>query len=357
VLQISKQVEKSSLLDAVSIYQSLFAEQEQFKSAQQAIKQRIRQAQKRIVRRYQSHLHELAECDELENMRRYGELLYANLSLDSKRRGRDRIEVLDYYSEELAPTSIPLDPKLSLSDNARLYFKQYEKLQRRQAKIQPLIDADRDELEALDEAQVYLEHAENLEDLTLIANELEGKKRQNTAPASQVSQQGFQVNRVGKAGNKQKQQRRQLYEKKKKQAKKQRREEIALPPRRFRLKSGVEVWVGRNRRQNDELSLKSAAKTDTWFHLKGASGTHLILRKALSEASDEELLCAASLCAWFSQKPASLSEGAKVEVDLCSCGRLRKPKGAAAGLVIYDAERTIRIAPASPEALGLERIN
>lgn len=40
----------------------------------------------------------------------------------------------------------------------------------------------------------------------------------------------------------------------------------------------LQVLVGRNHTENDQLSHEVAAKTDLWFHARGCAGSHTVLR-------------------------------------------------------------------------------
>jgi predicted ribosome quality control (RQC) complex YloA/Tae2 family protein len=99
--------------------------------------------------------------------------------------------------------------------------------------------------------------------------------------------------------------------------------------------------VGKNNRENDLLTLKTAAKTDLWFHTKNIPGSHVILFTDGKTPSDEDLLFAASLAAGHSK--AGLSEN--VPVDFTEVKYVKKPSGAKPGMVIYTTNRTLFVKP------------
>ena len=49
-------------------------------------------------------------------------------------------------------------------------------------------------------------------------------------------------------------------------------------PMRFTTPSGIELWIGRNNRQNDRLTFRSASDYDIWFHSQEIAGSHVLLR-------------------------------------------------------------------------------
>ncbi|MGE5417025.1 MAG: NFACT RNA binding domain-containing protein, partial [Acidobacteriota bacterium] len=120
-------------------------------------------------------------------------------------------------------------------------------------------------------------------------------------------------------------------------------------PRRFVSSTGIDIWVGRNNKQNDQLTLKRAGKNDLWLHVQGFPGTHVIMDlpahiSSINEVPDSALEEAAILAAHFSKA----REAEKVPVDYTFRANVKKPKGAHPGMVIYDNYWTININPQDP---------
>jgi predicted ribosome quality control (RQC) complex YloA/Tae2 family protein len=108
--------------------------------------------------------------------------------------------------------------------------------------------------------------------------------------------------------------------------------------RRYTSPSGFAVLIGRNSRQNDELSCKLAQGGDVWMHARGVPGAHLLLRiPAGQAAADEDLQCAADLAAFFSR---SRGDG-RVDVTACDPRHLSKPTGAKPGQVLVRRESVL----------------
>lgn len=120
----------------------------------------------------------------------------------------------------------------------------------------------------------------------------------------------------------------------------------AIPYRRFDIGQGYGVWVGRNAKQNDELTLRDARPFDLWMHARGVAGSHTILRvKGRTDnppGSIQEK--AAAIAAWFSKARTS----SLAPVIVTQRKYVRKPRGAAAGAVKVEREKVIMIEPALP---------
>ena len=120
---------------------------------------------------------------------------------------------------------------------------------------------------------------------------------------------------------------------------------MARRGRTFRSPNGVPILVGRNRAQNEELSLRIAREPDVWMHVRGAPGAHVVLR--YSEAppghapSDECLQRAADLAAYFSE----LRGERRARVTFTSPKHVTKPRGAPLGAVLLRKEQTLHGVP------------
>ena len=112
--------------------------------------------------------------------------------------------------------------------------------------------------------------------------------------------------------------------------------------------------MGRNNRQNDQLTLRTAQKTDLWLHVQKAPGTHVIVRSEGRPIPDRTVEEAARIAAWFSRSERRREQGGSggaVPVDYCPAGHVRKPAGARPGMVIYDRYKTALVTPTDPADL------
>ena len=117
-------------------------------------------------------------------------------------------------------------------------------------------------------------------------------------------------------------------------------------PYRTMLVDGWEVLVGRGSDENDDLSFNVAEPHDIWMHVGGGTpGSHVVVRNpGKGEVPKDVLQTAAEITAWYSKARAA----AKVDVDYCKAGAVKKPRGAPAGLVEIENEKTIRVKPQLP---------
>ena len=112
-------------------------------------------------------------------------------------------------------------------------------------------------------------------------------------------------------------------------------------PMHFRSSDGFDIFVGRNNRQNDQLSLKTARRDDLWLHVQKFHGTHVIIACAGVQPPDGTITEAAELAAYYSEA----RESQNVPVDVTPVRCLRKPNGAKPGMVVYDRYRTVLVTP------------
>ena len=104
---------------------------------------------------------------------------------------------------------------------------------------------------------------------------------------------------------------------------------------------GTQILIGRNNLQNDRLTLKTAAKTDVWLHTQNIPGSHVIICTHGETPSEQTILEAAQLAAWYSKA----QQSAQVPVDYCLVKYVKKPVGAKPGMVIFTNQRTLYVTP------------
>jgi predicted ribosome quality control (RQC) complex YloA/Tae2 family protein len=114
----------------------------------------------------------------------------------------------------------------------------------------------------------------------------------------------------------------------------------------FKLEGGFEVWVGKDSASNDMLSIKYTKQNDLWFHVRGSSGSHTVL-KAPEEVTDypkEIIKIAAAIAAYYSK-----SKNAKnVPVAYTEAKNVQKYKGAKSGSVVIKGEKIVKVNPEIP---------
>lgn len=273
------------------------AEKDRVKQQGGELIRRIENEWKRNVAKLKKLEQTLVDTENAEEFRRKGELLTTFMT--HVPRGAAAIELPNYYEED-QPLKITLKPELSPNQNAQKYFQKYQKLKNAVRVVQAQIEQTKQEIDYLESVLAQLEIATPL-DIAVIQEEL--------------LEQGY----IRKRNKKQKQQK--------------------SKPEEFYATDGTVVLVGKNNLQNDQLTLKTAKKTDIWLHAKDIPGSHVIIKS--SDPSEETLLEAANLAAYYSKFRLS----AQVPVDYVAVKHVHKPNGAKPGYVIYENQRTLYVTP------------
>lgn len=285
-----------SVNEALDAYYTRVHIQQREKHLKQRLFQLTAGAYTRTDRKKKLQEEELREMQGAERFRLYGEMLVANLHQATG--GNKEVEVINYYSPGQDTMLIPLNPARSLQENAQLYFKKYRKLKVGEGIMQGRILNTCQELDYLASLQSAIQHAD-LESLLEIEEEME--------------QSGLIRS---------------------KKEKKQRPGNLSSPLH-FISADGIDIFVGRNNRQNDRLTLKLAADNDTWLHTKGIPGAHVIIK---SPSPPPDTLHEAAL---FAARYSRAAASSNVPVDYTLVKYVHKPKGAKPGMVIYDHQRTL----------------
>jgi predicted ribosome quality control (RQC) complex YloA/Tae2 family protein len=121
-------------------------------------------------------------------------------------------------------------------------------------------------------------------------------------------------------------------------------EKIGGKFRRFIVDGGFEVWVGKDAKSNELLTFKFSDKEDLWFHARGTSGAHVVLKTGRRQPSKKAIEQAGSIAAYFSQARTSRL----VPVVVTKRKYVRKPKGAPEGTVAVEREEVIMVEPKLP---------
>ena len=250
---------------------------------------------------------DLLKAENSEDLRLYGELLTANIHLIQP--GMKSVEVTNYYDG--STLTIPLDVKLSPSKNAQHYFKKYGKSKTAIKEKQIQLDENEAEIKYLESVLSFLENTDDVAEIESIRAEL--------------VETGY-VRRRRQAGG--------FKEKKYKPA-----------PYRYTLSNGMSVLVGRNNKENDILTFKTAGNKDLWLHTKDIPGSHVIVQSGGVELDEEAVWEAAAIAAYHSK--ARTSEN--VPVDYVPIKYIKKPAGAKPGMVIFTNNRTVYVNPAVPK--------
>ena len=235
----------------------------------------------------------LKECENMDLYKLYGELIIANLYRLNNETSQS-ITLENYYDNNNLIT-IPINTRFSISDNAKNYFKKYNKLKSALEVVSIQKKEAQKELNYLESIIYELETAKTVSDIDEIYSEIsesslfDNIKKVKNKSITKVSTKKYSS---------------------------------SISPLTFQV-DGFSVFVGKNNKQNDYLSTKFAKKDDIWFHTKDIHGSHVILKTNGQTPPIEVLEKCASLAAHFSK--AKLSSN--VPVDYTFVKYVKKPSG------------------------------
>lgn len=258
----------------------------------------VQTALERNIKKYDLQIRQMQDTEKKDKYKIYGELL--NTYGYGVEPGAKSTEALNYYTNEMI--TIPLDPQLSATENAKKYFDKYGKLKRTYEALSKLTLEVKEEIDHLESIQNALDIALLEEDLTQIKEEL--------------IESGY-IHRRG--GNK--------------------KVKITSKPFHYISSDGFHMYVGKNNYQNEELTFKFANGGDWWFHAKGMPGSHVIVKTNGEELPDNTFEEAARLAAYYSKGKGQ----EKVEIDYVERKHVKKPNGSKPGFVVYYTNYSMMI--------------
>lgn len=251
----------------------------------------------------QKQLESLEQSKKADRHKMLGDIITANIYRIS--RGQSKLVAQDYDTGE--DVLVELDTRLSPAANAQQHYKRYNKLKsglditaRRMADTQK-------ELGFLESVLVSLDSCETMDELFEVEYEL---ARAGYAPRTKEAPQ--------------------------------KSTQEPSRPHRFISSDGMVILAGKNNRQNDLLTMKTAEQDDIWLHTKDIPGAHVLITGAKGQPPETTLLEAAGIAAYLSKA----KNGGKVAVDYAPRKNIRKPNGARPGMVVYENYKTILV-PAS----------
>ena len=280
---------------------------QQFKQLYHQLNQKLTNLLKKLNVKADAFRTRLEQSADAESYRQQGDLLMAHLH--ELQPGMKSITLKDFETGE--PVKIKLNPEKNAAQNAQAVYKQSQKLKRAKDAVVPLLKEVDAEINYLSQVQTSL-------------NQLENQKQSGSAEDLQaleeikeeLIQQGY-------------------LEAERQESNKTDRDS---QPYRYSAPSGYEIWVGRNNRQNDILTFRTAVEYDLWFHTQEIPGSHILLRLDPGAVpSEADLQFTADLAAYYSQA----RESEQVPVIYTEPKHVYKPKGAKPGMVIYKQETVI----------------
>jgi predicted ribosome quality control (RQC) complex YloA/Tae2 family protein len=260
----------------------------------------------------------LDEASREPELRHQAELLSAHLTL--ARRGMKSVMVPEFDGS--GDVEITLDPKLAPKENVDRLFRRARRLARGREESEAQRAIQESEVAEADRGLASLDPPPAPERLREIASELApsvlaARERGARAPTAEPAES-------------------------------QRRPSLppGFQPRVYELPGGWEVWVGRNSKQNDDLTHRHASPRDLWFHARGCQGSHTVLRvsSGKGEPSKDVILAAAAIAAFHSKARNS----GLVPVAYTEKRFVRRARKAAPGTAVMMREKVVMVRPNVP---------
>ncbi len=242
---------------------------------------------------------DIERTSNIDKFKKYGELIFANAY---KLKGnKDSVILFDYYENK--DIKIPLDSKLTITQNAKKFYKRANKLSRSVLHLNNELKKIDLELNDLLQLSYDIENISSKEEFDLCMEALDNMKI-------------LKQNKTTKKAN--------------------------IEPYFIKYEYNNSVYkVGKNSISNEKLRASISNKHHIWFHVKDVPGSHVILEKTLEDAKDDDIVFGAKLAAYYSKSKNS----SNVMVDYTKLKYVKKIRGAKSGLVTYTNQSSIFVTP------------
>ncbi|MEP6485944.1 NFACT family protein [Microcoleus vaginatus GB2-A3] len=294
----------SSVQELLNSYYTGQINQEVFAQLRHQLTQKLNNVLAKLRLKANTFKERLQQSADADTHKSQADLLMANLQHWEP--GMKSISLPDFETEK--PVTIALNPEKNAVQNAQALYKKHQKLKRARIAVEPLLASVQEEIDYLEQVEValsVLETYRNTQDLQTLAEIRE-----------ELIQQKYLDVPDYRSTDK----------------------NAAIEFHRYQTPSGFELLIGRNNRQNDQLTFRTANDYDLWFHTLEIPGSHALLRlKPGTVAEETDLQFAADMTAYYSR--ARHSE--QVPVVYTEPKYVYKPKGAKPGMVVYKQERIV----------------
>lgn len=234
---------------------------------------------------------DLKKNENFENYKNIGDILAANMH--QIKYGMKKVTVFDFYNNQ--EITINLDPLLYPNDNLNFYYNKYNKGKRTISALNSRFLDIQDEIKYFEEIKMFIEKENDFIGIEEIENEL------NLTNNGNKSKNKIKLNKSKK------------------------RELLSFDYK------GFQIFVGRNNKENEEISFSKGQPNDIWLHIKDIPGSHVLILRNNQELPNDVLLHAANLACEYSKA----KKGDKVTVDYCEKKFVKKIKNSKPGNVIY----------------------
>ena len=318
IRQYGEYKEAESFGALLDMYYTVRDRKDSMRQKSQAVRKTVQNLCTRLTRKLAIQEKELEATYDRERLRQLGDIVTANIHKIIK--GQTVVQCEDFYDENMTVIDIPISPILSPQQNAAKFYKDYTRMKNAEKELTKQIELGENELHYLKSVLEELSRAQTDAELEEIKRELQ--------------EGGYLRAESGK--------------KKMKQSK--------LAPMRFESTDGYPIYVGRNNKQNDELTFRLARKDDIWCHASKVHGSHVIISCGGTTPPDDTITQAAQLAAYYSET----SGGQNIPVDVTPVKQVKKIPNGKPGMVIYHTYRTVIANPYADivvDALNAEKKN
>ena len=299
IRQYGEYFEAESFSGLLDMYYTVRDRKDAIRQKGQGLRKTVQNLCTRLTRKLAIQEKELAATFDRERLRQLGDIVTANLH--RIRKGQTVLQAEDFYDEEMKLIDILISAILSPQQNAAKFYKDYTRMKNAEKELTKQLSIGGEELSYLKSVLDELNRAASEQELEEIRAELAAG--------------GYVKAESGK--------------KRMKQAK--------SAPMRFESTDGFSIFVGRNNRQNDELTFKLARKDDLWLHASKVHGSHVIIACAGKPVPDDTVTQAAQLAAYYAETVG----GQNIPVDVTPVKQVKKVPSGKPGMVIYHSYRTV----------------
>jgi predicted ribosome quality control (RQC) complex YloA/Tae2 family protein len=300
----------SSIHEAIRIFLGTIHKQRTFFQQTESLLQFLRRGIEKAERTLEKMAEEATSLERAVKYESYGKLLMTNLGVIQK--GMKHVQLENIFDPQRGQVTIALEPHLTPARNAERYF---EKAKKARASMREKSEKREEIEERWQLMRRLLESASGLRTTEHHAEFI-------AAHAEELVRIGWKALQTPKTA-------------------------ADVPPfREFTVEGGFIVWAGKSSENNDLLTMTYAKPNDLWFHARGSSGSHVVLRAGTGkgEPSKRAIEQAAAIAAYYSK----MKNARNVPVAVTLRKYVRKPKGAPAGTVTIEREKLLFVDPALP---------
>lgn len=314
----------SSINEALDIYYTSKGHYERVRQKKNALSRIINNELDKCRKKLSIQQETLKDVADRNMLKLLGELITANIYRISP--GSREAAIANYYSENDETITVELDENLTPQENAQAYYKKYAKARNTFNAVSVQMEENLREISYLESVSQFIDEAASQEDLEEIRQEMISQGLLSTRAKVTITR--LSKRNDTKSG-------------KKPLKTLKTNEERTSRPLKFISSDGFTILVGKNNRQNDILTMKSAHPGDMWFHTRNIPGSHVIIKTGGRSVPVRTLEEAAKLSAYHSRA----KQSSNVPVDYTEVKNVKKPPGAKPGMVIYENFKTAIVTP------------